>query len=325
MFEQSTTRAGSFLDGLKRNKPLAFATQFLPTGWLANAINGVDVAKSQALADRLRRWYPKATSRQLAERMMMQKSVQSGSLGFVSSLVPGFLAPMLLVDLAASAVLMAELVFQIAAAYKQPLDDPKRKGEVLAIFGIAFGGQTAVRAGLSAMRAVPIAGAAIGAGTNAALIVALGHAACSFYESGGQALESEAAIDAAMAREADWQAGLIAEEVASDLLLIRWHYLMGETRPIGEFLADRPSQEAFHPEAIARLGGMTPLELDTSALIGELSPLFAASLLGQLELQVASLERVPPEAAKIINGLGQAASVEAVDLERLRSDALASG
>jgi len=323
-FEQSTTRAGSFLDGIKRNKPLAFATQFLPTGWLAHAINGVDVTKSQALADRLRRWYPKATSRQLAERMMLQKSVQSGSLGFVSSLVPGFLAPLLLVDLAASAVLMAELVFQIAAAYNQPLDDPKRKGEVLAIFGIALGGQTAVRAGLTALRAVPIAGAAIGAGTNAALIVALGHAACTFYETGGKALNSEAEVQQAMAEQAAWQASVVEQEDISDLVLVHWHYLMGESRPLPEFLTELATYEPLNPTVLAQLEGIDPLALDTKALIDRLSSLYAATLLGQLDLRIAGLERIPPAAAVVINQLSVRSSLSAEEIQLLESEALST-
>lgn len=74
------------------------------------------------------------------------------------------------------------MVYQIAAAYGLDLHDPARRGEVLAIFGLALGGNQALRAGLGLLRNVPLAGAVIGASTNATMIYALGYGACRFYE-----------------------------------------------------------------------------------------------------------------------------------------------
>jgi len=72
------------------------------------------------------------------------------------------------------------MVYQIAVAYG--LDkDPARKGEVLAIFGLALGGGRLIKAALRLAKCA-IAGAMIGASSNAAMLYSLGYAACRFYE-----------------------------------------------------------------------------------------------------------------------------------------------
>ena len=97
-------------------------------------------------------------------------------------MLPGAAIPLLALDMAATALLQAELIFQIAAAYGLDLEDPARKGEMLAVFGCVLGGSKAVKAGLGVLRNAPVAGAVIGATSNAVMIYALGNVACSFYE-----------------------------------------------------------------------------------------------------------------------------------------------
>ncbi|MCY7274326.1 MAG: hypothetical protein LH702_11435, partial [Phormidesmis sp. CAN_BIN44] len=72
--------------------------------------------------------------------------------------------------------------YEIAAAYGLDLHDPARRGEVLAIFGLALGGANAVKAGLGFLRNVPLAGTLIGASTNATVLYSVGYAASRFYE-----------------------------------------------------------------------------------------------------------------------------------------------
>ena len=111
--------------------------------------------------------------------------------------VPGvslLLAPL---DWTMSASLQAELAYQIAAAYGMDLRDQKRQAEIAGIFALAFGGAKAAGilgkkivqteaasklAGKFAAKKVPFFGAAIGAGTNAMMLFALGHAAQRYYE-----------------------------------------------------------------------------------------------------------------------------------------------
>ncbi|WP_425365352.1 hypothetical protein [Gloeothece verrucosa] len=83
------------------------------------------------------------------------------------------------------------MIYEIAAAYDQDLQDQARQGEVLAIFGLALGGRNALKAGLGFMRNIPLAGAMIGASTNATMLYTLGYTACRFYEAKEKELTEE--------------------------------------------------------------------------------------------------------------------------------------
>ena len=120
-------------------------------------------------------------------------------------------------------MLQAELVFQIAAAYGLDLNDPARKGEMLAVFGCVLGGSKAVKAGLGVLRNAPVAGAFIGATSNAAMIYALGNVACSFYEKRldltASAPELEAVkIENALYLEAATDQQMIADQILMHVL-----------------------------------------------------------------------------------------------------------
>ena len=145
----------------------------------------VDIGKAARVVAELKAKYPAESNRQIAGRLITQKAVYAGGVGLSTSWVPGVAIPLLALDVAATALLQAELVFQIAATYGLDLDDPARKGEMLAVFGCVLGGGKAVNAakvGLKFLRNAPVAGAVIGATSNAAMIYALGHVACNFYE-----------------------------------------------------------------------------------------------------------------------------------------------
>ncbi len=131
---------------------------------------------------------------------------------------------MFAVDWVATAALSAELVYQIAAAYGLNLKAPERKGEVLAIFGLALGGRTAIKAGLGLLRNVPVAGAVIGASSNAVMIYALGYAACQFYEAKQKRLILEAAIVDTQVESEKYLEAALAQEVIIDQVLV--HVIM---------------------------------------------------------------------------------------------------
>jgi uncharacterized protein (DUF697 family) len=67
------------------------------------------------------------------------------------------------------------------------LQDPARKAGILTIFSLSFGSDQALKFGISyaakaGLSLVPVAGALVAAGTNAAILYALGYGACWFYE-----------------------------------------------------------------------------------------------------------------------------------------------
>ena len=150
--------------------------------WLLGITNQVNVEKAKATVQTLQQQYPHESPSQIVHRLMVRKALDAGKIGFMSSLIPGIAVALLAIDFAATAALQTELVYEIAAAYGLNLHDPARKGEVLAIFGLALGGSNAVKAGLGFLRNVPLAGTLIGASTDATILYAVGYAASRFYE-----------------------------------------------------------------------------------------------------------------------------------------------
>ncbi|MFS8120658.1 MAG: hypothetical protein ACMG55_19540, partial [Microcoleus sp.] len=135
--------------------------------WLAGTSSGVDVTKAEAEVKQIQQHYPKETPSEIAHRIMVKKAIQAGGVGVASSILPGVAAALLAIDLVATNAIQTEMVYEIAAAYGMDLQAPARKGEVLAIFGLALGGSNAMKAGLGFLRNIPLAGAMIGASTNA--------------------------------------------------------------------------------------------------------------------------------------------------------------
>lgn len=180
--ESATQGAGHAVKFAGDNWLVRRLSGVLKLDWLVGAADRVDLGRAEADVRSLQRQYPNESPSQIAHRLMVQKAAYAGGTGLVSSLIPGAALALLAVDFAATTALQAEMVYQIAAAYGLDLKDPARKGEVLAIFGLALGGGRALKAGLGLVRNVPMAGAIIGASTNATMTYALGYAACRFYE-----------------------------------------------------------------------------------------------------------------------------------------------
>ncbi len=149
---------------------------------LIGTTDKVDLKRAAESVKALQQKYPDETPRQIAHRIMVEKAIYAGGIGFAGSLIPGQAIALLAVDLATTTALQTEMVYQIAAAYGLDLQDPTRKGEVVAIFALSFGGSRAIKAGLAFIKTVPLVGAAIGASANATMLYTLGYAACKFYE-----------------------------------------------------------------------------------------------------------------------------------------------
>ncbi|HAX77498.1 MAG TPA: hypothetical protein DCY88_17105 [Cyanobacteria bacterium UBA11372] len=176
---QGTGHAVTFVGNLPFVKRVAGV---LRLDWLVGVSDRVDLAKAEAQVKELQQQYPNEYPSEIAHRIIVQKAIQAGGVGLASSILPGVAAALLAIDLAATTAIQTEMVYEIAAAYGMDLQDPARKGEVLAIFGLALGGSNAMKAGLGFLRNVPLAGAMIGASTNATMLYALGYAAREFYE-----------------------------------------------------------------------------------------------------------------------------------------------
>ena len=187
LVSSTTTEAGDAIGVLAKipgldNPLVQRVASVLRLDWLLGIAGQVDVEKAKSTVRALQQQYPKESSSQIVHRLMVKKAIDAGKIGFMSSLIPGFAVALLAIDLAATTALQTELVYEIAAAYGLDLEDPARRGEALAIFGLALGGGNALKAGLGFLRNVPLAGTLIGASTDATILYSVGYAASRFYE-----------------------------------------------------------------------------------------------------------------------------------------------
>jgi uncharacterized protein (DUF697 family) len=131
---------------------------------------------------KLRQQYPQKTRSELSQKLIQEATLKAAGIGLVTNILPPVAAVLFAVDIAAVSSLQAEMIFRIAAIYDLPLQDAARRGEVLTIYGLSFGGTSLIKTGLSVTELIPGVGAAIGASSDAALLFTLGQAVTRFYE-----------------------------------------------------------------------------------------------------------------------------------------------
>lgn len=291
------------LDLVSNSPGLRWATKALPVVWLAKFIDRVDVDKAEAEVRRIQQKYPKEKPSQIAHRLMVDKALHAGRSGLARSLVPGFAAALLALDLAATTSLQAEMVYQIACAYGLDIREPARKSEVLAIFGLSLGGSYAAKAGLGFLRNVPVAGAVIGASTNAAMLYTLGYAACRFYEAKLNPLTSEATLVAAQAESEKYLESALTQEVVMDQILIHVVLASHPGKTWEQILPEL--QMHLSPASLAAIAGPVKSPLPLETLLAQIDPDFAVPLLAQCQKIARSDQVITPEEAKIIETITQ--------------------
>ncbi|MEB3274870.1 MAG: hypothetical protein ACO4CG_04770 [Prochlorothrix sp.] len=251
--QYSTQLTGNLIQNLDASPELQKLTKELNLEWLLPVINNVDIQGAGAATQQLQNQYPQESANEIANRLIQQKAVLVGGMGLASSLIPGVAAALLTVDMAGLALVQAELGYQIAAAYGLDLEDPARKGEVLAIFGAAMGTNFALKTGIKAvLRNVPIAGGVVGASTNAMALYAVGYAACRFYNSQGQALVSEAAAQAALDAGADYLEAAQEQQLLVDQIIA---HMVKASFPDRTWAETLPELEPYHlsPASLATI------------------------------------------------------------------------
>ncbi|MBD1938015.1 EcsC family protein [Microcoleus sp. FACHB-68] len=270
------------------------------TDWLIRFIDKVDVPKAEAEVRGLQQQYPNEEPRKIAHRLMVDKTVLAAGSGLASNLVPGAALAMAGVDLAAMTALSAELIYQIAAAYGQDLQSSARKGEVLTIFTLSVSGSLALEAGLGWLGNVPVAGAMIGASTNAAMIYSLGYGACRFYEAKQRnSLILEGTVIDSLVESEKYLEGAISQEVIMDQILIHV-FLAGNPDKTGEQLLPELQILNLSPASLEAITAniTSPPSLET--LLAQINSDFAVPLLAQCQ-KIAQLDGVvTPEETQVI-------------------------
>ncbi|MBD3883129.1 EcsC family protein [Phormidium tenue FACHB-886] len=192
IIEQSTETIGSIVAPIAENPLIKFATKVPGISWLMAALGQVNVEKVQREVAELRQTYPLETAEQLAQRVIVETAWRAAGIGLVTNFVPPLALFLFAVDLGAIAALQAEMIYRIAAIYGFSPQEPTRRGEVLAIWGLSTGGSGLLKTGLSFVELLPGIGAAVGITSDAALLYGLGYLAARFYETKRQSDTSAA-------------------------------------------------------------------------------------------------------------------------------------
>jgi uncharacterized protein (DUF697 family) len=279
----------------------------LKLDWLVGIGDRVNLDKAEAEVKQLQQEYPNEYPSEIAHRIMVQKAIQAGGVGLASSILPGVAAALLAIDLAATTAIQTEMVYEIAAAYGMDLHDPARKGEVLAIFGLALGGGNAMKAGLGFLRNVPLAGAMIGASTNATMLYALGYAAREFYEAKLREATEEPTTETLQAIQQDSEKYLdeaIAQQAVMDQILVHMIVATYPDKNWDDILPDLQALQldSHSLEAIAA-NIESPQPLD--ALLDRLNPDFAVPLLAQCRRIAESNGEVSEPEKRVLDAIAQ--------------------
>jgi uncharacterized protein (DUF697 family) len=182
LVEQSTETAGRIVTPIAENPLVKYATKLPGINWLMAALGQVDEEVVQREVATLWQKYPTDTTQQLAQRVITETAWNAARVGLFTNFLPPFAVMLFALDIGAVAALQAKMIYQIAAIYGFAPEDPTRRGEVLAIWGLSTGSSGFLKTGLSFVEILPGVGAAVGITTDAALIYAVGTLACQFYE-----------------------------------------------------------------------------------------------------------------------------------------------
>ncbi|MBE9049299.1 hypothetical protein IQ243_02545 [Nostocales cyanobacterium LEGE 11386] len=286
LIEQATQTTGNVVNRISENWFIRKLTGVLNLNWLIGASESVDLEKAEASVNQLKQKYPHESPSQIAHRIMVDKATKAGGIGLASSILPGVAAALLAIDLAATTKLQTEMLYQIAAVYGLDLKDPARKGEVLAIFGLALGGGKLLRvAGLGLLRNVPFAGAAIATSSNATMIYSLGYAACRFYEAKldeSTSLTSPETL-AKLEQESDkYLETAIAQEAVMDQILVHM-ILASQPEKTWEEILPELQAANLSEESLAAIAQNIKSPQPLDELLKQLNPDFAVPLLARCE------------------------------------------
>lgn len=189
--EQGTETIGHLVTPIANNQMVQTATHIPGVKWLLAALGQVNVDKVQQDVARLRYEFPLEQPEELAHRVIVDTALRAGQIGILTNLAPPLALSLLAIDITAVSALQAEMIYRIAAIYDFPLQDPTRRGEVLAIWSLLSGGSSMLKTGLSAVEVIPVIGPVTGATGNAALLYSLGQLARHFYAEKRKAVQTQ--------------------------------------------------------------------------------------------------------------------------------------
>ena len=267
ILEKTTVSTGETLEWIASNPILKSADNIIGLDWLMTFLGKVDTSQVRANVAKIRSQYPDETPSQIAQRLIVEKTWKGGRVGLLTNIVPPIAALFLGIELIATTKLQTEMVYEIAAAYNLNLDEPARRGEVMAIFGLSLGADV-LKTGLTIVEIIPGIGAVVGASTNAAILYVLGQTACRFYEA------KTANIEPAYMQqqtETEWQTALNQSKVMDCILA----HMVRVSYPNEDWAKILPKIKQISPDSVETIAANLEQRHNLSQLLEQLIPEFA--------------------------------------------------
>lgn len=180
--EKGTQRVGQIVTPVVDHPWVKYATKVPVIKWLMAILGQVDIEKVRQDVKKLQQEYPLEKPEQLAQRIIQTTVWQASGVGLITNFIPPLALALLPLDIAAVTVLQAEMIYRIAAVYGFSVDEPTRRGEILAIWWLSTNSSGFVKAGFSILEIIPVVGTFVGVASNAALLTFVGNVAGKYYE-----------------------------------------------------------------------------------------------------------------------------------------------
>ncbi len=175
-------------------------------------VNRADQASARKQVAQFRKRHPRASQDELAQMLIKEKCIKTGSIGAATSgasIIPGLgtLASMTVgvaADITLTYALQAELVLEIAEVYGYEMSEAERRNAILLVTGISAGANRALArastevaeqvgtriASKSLVKAIPIFGVAVSTSVNAIGTYVVGKRAQAYFREGPEAVAS---------------------------------------------------------------------------------------------------------------------------------------
>ena len=146
---------------------------------IVEALKKVDVEQAKKNVNKIKEAYPHQSPAFIAQILINEKAIWSTATGFLN-LVPGV---GLLLDFGTTTPLLIQMVYEIAYAYGEDIKTPEKYSEILAILGLTLTADTLPKLGLAfLLKNTPTVSWAVSPFANAMAFLAVGYAACQYYE-----------------------------------------------------------------------------------------------------------------------------------------------
>ena len=267
ILEKTTVSTGETLEWIASNPILKSADNIIGIDWLMTFLGKVDTSQVRANVAEMRSQYPDETPSQIAQRLIVEKTWKGGRVGLLTNIVPPIAALFLGIELIATTKLQTKMVYEIAAAYNLDLDEPARRGEVMAIFGLSLGADV-LKTGLTIVEIIPGIGAVVGASTNAAILYVLGQTACRFYEAKAADIEL---TYMQQQTDTDWRTALNQSRVMDCILA----HMVRVSYPNQDWAKILPEITQISPDSVETIASNLKQRHDLSRLLDLLIPEFA--------------------------------------------------